>query len=428
MAGRASVGFIGLGKLGLPCAAAVSASTGNPVFGFDLDSRIDNYIHERKLPYVENLAEEFLEKGDVRFESSPSAVVQKSDIVFLAIQTPHQPRFEGSAPVPDDTEDFDYSFLVSAVKSVVDSLLSLPEKEILLVVISTVLPGTMRRLVLPLLEPVKEQVSLCYNPFFIAMGNTIEDFLNPEFVLIGSDDRNAAKELANFYSSIHSAPARLMQIESAELTKVAYNTFIGFKIAFANTLGEIVQVRGGDVDEVTSALASANERLMSPKYMSAGMSDGGGCHPRDQIAMSWLAKDANLSSDIFGFLARSRDSFSKSQAIMIQRLSVEHGLRVCLLGLSYKKNIGLTVGSPAKLLSVFLTELGVVHDIFDPFVFPDASLSDEPQLFFVSTNHDVFHSLHLPEGSVVIDPWGNSVRSHDGISVIRPGRDSITHP
>lgn len=417
-----TVGFIGLGKLGLPCAAAISATTGKPVFGFDLDSRVKNFIRDCTIPYVENLAEQFLEKGDVRFTSSPSEVIENCEIVFLAIQTPHEPRFEGSTPVPDDTEDFDYSYLASAVSSVVESLKSMPEKKVTLVVISTVLPGTIRRVVLPLLEPVKSQVSLCYNPFFIAMGNTIDDFLNPEFVLIGSDDRGAAEELEKFYSTIHSAPTRIMKIESAELTKVAYNTFIGFKIVFANTLGEIVQQRGGDVDEVTSALAAAHDRLMSARYMSAGMSDGGGCHPRDQIAMSWLAKDAELSSDVFGFLARSRDSFTESQARMIQELSLRTKLPVCLLGLSYKKNIGLTVGSPANLLSVFLSELGIMHDTFDPFVLPDSSLPSEPRLFFVSTNHDMFRSLELPRGSIVIDPWGNAVSPQEGIELVRPGR------
>lgn len=416
------IGFIGLGKLGLPCAAALSVELNQPVFGFDLNPQIADFVSNAKIPYVEDRAEDFISRGQVRVEASVEAVVEKSDFIFLAVQTPHQPQFEGITPVPEAPEDFGYEHLKSAVRSVKESLLKFPEKSLTLVIISTVLPGTVRNYLLPELAEVSSRVRVCYNPFFIAMGNTINDFLNPEFVLIGTDDLEAGQDLAEIYSKVHSAKSQIMQIESAELTKVAYNTFIGFKIQFANILAEIVDKRGGDVDEITSALSQATDRLISGKYLSAGMSDGGGCHPRDQIAMSWLAKDAGLSSDMFGFLARARDAYSQKQAADIERVSRESGLPVCLLGMAYKKNIGLEIGSPAALVEYFLKNLGVTVNKYDPYITRYGALPEQPHVFFIATNHDDFKTLSVPAGSIVIDPWGNVFENAHGIEVIRPGR------
>jgi UDPglucose 6-dehydrogenase len=416
------IGFLGLGKLGLPCAAAISVKTGSTVLGFDLNPQVKTFVDECKVPYLELECDTYLRNASIEIKDSIEEVVAESEILFIAVQTPHEPEFEGVTPVTERLSDFDYSHLISAVTSVGQALENLPKKNLTIVIISTVLPGTMRKHILPTIEKYKDRVSFCYNPFFIAMGQTIQDFLNPEFVLIGVDDLQAGHQLSEFYKEIHSKDSRIMGIESAELTKVAYNTFIGFKIVFANTLREIVQVRGGNVDEITSALASATDRLMSAKYLSAGMGDGGGCHPRDQIAMSWLAKDADLSTDIFGFLAKSRDLQSFRQAQEIKNLSESFRLPVYILGAAYKANINLTVGSPSLLLVNQLETLGVEFQLYDPHVFPDKIEDFKKGLYFIATNHDIFKSYSFPVGSIILDPWGDVVSSSRDYEVIRPGR------
>ena len=155
--------------------------------------------------------------------------MESCDIIFIAVQTPHEAEFEGKTPTPKTRKDFDYRHLVEAAKNLAIGLNDNPGKNPMIVVISTVLPGTMRELVLPILLEVKSDFKFAYNPYFIAMGTTIFDFLNPEFILIGANNSNAAKELENFYSFLNKK-CNKMDIESAELTKVAYNTFIGFKI------------------------------------------------------------------------------------------------------------------------------------------------------------------------------------------------------
>jgi UDPglucose 6-dehydrogenase len=349
--------------------------------------------------------------------------VQDSEIIFIAVQTPHDAMFEGTVPVPEETRDFNYEYLRLATEEIAKALQKTPLKNIMIVVISTVLPGTMNTVVLPILEPFKERVEFCYNPFFIAMGTTIPDYLNPEFILIGSQNKESGLKLKKFYEEFLSAPAKPMLIESAELAKVAYNTFIGFKIVFANTLAEIVNVRGGNVDEVTDALAGATSRLMSKKYLKAGMADGGGCHPRDQIAMSWLAADAGISADIFGWLARARDMQTERQAKMISDLYREHQLPVVILGKSYKADINLTVGSPALLLSSFLNEMHVPHTFHDPFHPEHNKIPTVASIFFVATNHENFKNLDLPQFSYCIDPWGDAVKKSDNVKYYFPGRE-----
>lgn len=418
-----NIGFIGLGKLGLPCAAAMSVKANTKIFGYDQNEKVKDYIETNKVPYVEKDVEYFLSRSNIDFLDSIDSVVEKSDTIFIAVQTPHDPKFEGITPMPDERSDFDYSYLKDAVASIVSYLEKNKDKNINLVIISTVLPGTISREVLPILKNVKNRVNLVYNPYFIAMGTTIDDFLNPEFILVGSA-WGEADQLVNFYQTFLTAPVKAVSIESAELAKVAYNTFIGFKIVFANALAEITESVGGNVDEVTDVLASATKRIISPAYMSAGMGDGGGCHPRDQIAMSWLAKKINMSFDIFEFIAKARDKQTERHANLLSHLQkVEYpGTEVVILGESYKKNIGITTGSPSKLLQYYLDKLNVKYRVIDPFIKEEEIVFDDRKLFFVATPHDVFKNLSMPIRSQVIDPWRQSTTPQYGVMGTSLGR------
>jgi UDPglucose 6-dehydrogenase len=416
------IGFIGLGKLGFPCAVAMEQVGGHQLKAFDTNPLVHEILEKKSAPYVEKDFDKFLQNTKLELVENINEIVSWAEIIFIAVQTPHEELYEGATPVPNTKVDFDYSILESVISEVSECLLNNPHVNPLVVVISTVLPGTMKSRVIPKLEIARKQVRFCYNPYFIAMGTTIPDFLNPEFVLVGTVNEDDGKLLESYYQSIHNAPIRGMQIESAELTKVAYNTFIGFKIVFANAIAEITDKRGGNPDEVTNALSHATTRLMSGKYMRAGMADGGGCHPRDQIAMSWLAEDAGLSVDIFGWLARARDSQTERQATLIEDAFYEKKLPICILGWSYKPETALIVGSPARLLGEFLKSRSLDFEIYDPYVFPDKKMVESPHIFFVATNHEHFKYLELPEGSTVIDPWGMRLDYGRGVDTILPGR------
>ena len=344
------IGMIGLGKLGLPVALAIEAA-GHEVSGYDPSPVVQRIREERVLPYVEEGAQALLEKTQMQF-LQPFEIATWADLIFVAVQTPHQPEFEGVTRLTDERADFDYSFLEEAIDSVSEATCPV-------VVISTVLPGTIEAL---------NATHCLYNPFFIAMGTTIPDFQDPEFVLVGTDGAHPGP-LRDFYATIHSKPVFVTSIKTAELTKVAYNTFIGLKIAFANTMMELCEKTGADVDDLVDALSLADKRLISPAYLRGGMGDGGGCHPRDNIALSWLARETGLSYDLFGALMECREKQTEWLAMITagEMASSVPFKPIEILGKAYKPNTAITTGSPSALLGNILQERGIEFVHTDPF-------------------------------------------------------------
>ena len=122
------------------------------------------------------------------------------------------------------------------------------------------------------------------------MGTTIENFLFSEMIY-GTQKKESRSKLVRFYKTINNAPIFKTNIENAELIKVIYNTFISTKISFINSVMETCHsLPNTNVDEVSKALSLCTDRIISTKYMFGGMGDGGGCHPRDNIALSWFSK------------------------------------------------------------------------------------------------------------------------------------------
>jgi UDPglucose 6-dehydrogenase len=410
------VGFIGLGKLGLPVAVAIE-SKGHDVMGYDINQAVQGYIENKKIPYEEIYMDEMLPKSNVKFDSFAN-VIKNSEIIFVPVQTPHEKLYEGITRIPETRVDFNYEYLVDAVKNISQEVDKNNEEKIV-VIISTVLPGTIEKYVKPVLS---SKIKLCYNPFFIAMGTTIRDFLHPEFILLGVDDKQAAEKVKDLYSTLHNKKVFETTVKNAELVKVAYNTFIGMKIVYANTMMEICHKIGADVDAIIDAISLADERLISPKYLRGGMGDGGGCHPRDNIAMSWLSRKLNLSHDFFHDLMIAREHQTEWLADLCQNTNKN----VCILGKSFKPETNITTGSPSVLLYNILKERNVNVEIIDPYsdskedfqrVF---SSKDANTLFFLGTRHEFFKDLNYPNGCTVIDPF-RYVPNNSNFNLIKLG-------
>lgn len=408
------IGFVGLGKLGMPCAVAL-AMKGHDVIGYDENPSV---LNKRKREYKETGPDgvepfdPYLENSTLTF-GSLDQIANHSDIIFVAVQTPHDQRYEGVTRIPPDRVDFDYQYLIASIKS----LSRYVKRPTAIVIISTVLPGTIRKHILPEINP---NMKICYNPFFIAMGTTMRDFLFPEFVLFGVDDNESSSLAKDLYQSLTDAPLYVTSVESAELIKVSYNTFIGMKIVFANTIMEICHKSPGtNADDVMNAIKLANRRLISPAYLKSGMGDGGGCHPRDNIAMSWLARKLNLSYDFFDSLMTAREK----QTEWLADLICEYDLPKVILGYSFKAETNLTTGSPAVLLSNLIRERGYDVSLIDPFIegIPDGFANSSRKVFLLGAEHSVFKELLFPSGSVVIDPWRMLNRPQSDITYIPVG-------
>jgi UDPglucose 6-dehydrogenase len=409
------IGFQGLGKLGLPVALAIEAK-GHEVVGHEASDDVCQLILKRKLPYQEKQAQEYLDHSNLKLKDL-SGLVKSSDIIFVTIQTPHDPNYEGTTRTPMEKMDFDYSYLIKGVKELNAEIEKNKEFKTV-VIVSTVLPGTIDREIRPLLS---KYCRLCYNPFFIAMGTTIEDFLNPEFVIFGSDDQLAMEQVFEFYKTIHDAPMVKTTIENAELVKVLYNTFISTKLAFANTAMEIChKLDNTDIDIVMNALKLGNDRLISDKYLSGGMSDGGGCHPRDNIAMSFFAEKLSLSFDWFNSIIQQRENQMDWLANLIEEHATDR--EVVILGKSYKPEINIETGSPSRLLSSILSERKISSLSWDPYIDkePLKPTLNKKRLYFIATKHPQFKEFPFEKDSIVIDPW-RYISDRSNVEFIRVG-------
>ena len=420
-----NIGFLGLGKLGLPVALATE-SKGHKVFGYDISEKTINNIKNRIIDYREIWVEDYLPKTNLEILNIEQ-LVSKLDIIFIPIQTPHDEKYEGVTRIPSERSDFDYTYLIRGVKNLSDEIEKQKQDKVV-IIISTVLPGTITRDIKPLLG---NHTKLVYNPFFIAMGSTMKDFLHPEFVLFGRDDDKALKIGKEFYKTISNAPIYDTTIENAELIKVAYNTLISTKISFANTLMEMCyHLPNTDVDEVTNALKMANNRLISGAYMSGGMGDGGGCHPRDNIAMSYLSKKFNISHNWFENIMVQREKQTEWMADII--IEKSNGMQVNILGKTFKAETNLTLGSPAILLKNLLEEKGIKVNQWDPYVDGDYvkykklyEWNTKPQTFFIATKHDFFTKIKFLKESLVIDPWRFIPSTNNDYKLLQIGKNTI---
>jgi UDPglucose 6-dehydrogenase len=385
------IGFIGLGKLGLPCAEAV-LKKGHNVSGYDV-RLVD--------PTMVNICKTVQE------------VVQDKDIVFIAVPTPHDPEYDGRAPTAHlPSKDFNYDIvkecLIEANKHM--------NKNQLLVLISTVLPGTTRREFIPLIDNTR----FVYNPYLIAMGSVAWDMVNPEMVMIGTEDGSEngdAKQLVDFYKTImENSPRYIVGTwDECECIKVFYNTFISAKIGLVNMIQDVAQIQGNiNVDVVTDALAKSTMRIMGPQYMKAGMGDGGGCHPRDNIALRHLAKNLDLGYDLFDSIMNAREIQARNVAKELVKHADKNKMNIFIHGKAYKPGVEYCDGSYSLLIGYYCEQMGFPPTYIDPKTGDSVDscygvvlLAHNKKVTYEYRGFEETQTLYctIEKGSIVIDPW-----------------------
>jgi len=399
------IGFIGVGKLGMPCAEAV-AQKGHDVVAYDVVKQ---------------------ESNDITIRSSIADTVQDRDIVFIAVPTPHDPLYDGKAPTAHLTpKDFDYNTVIDVIKEANEFM----NENQLLVLISTVLPGTVRR---EFIQHVSN-TRFVYNPYLIAMGSVAWDMVNPEMVMIGTEDGSEtgdAKELVDFYKTVMENTPRyeIGTWDECECIKVFYNTFISAKIGLVNMIQDVAEKQGNiNVDVVTNALAHSTMRIMGPQYMTAGMGDGGGCHPRDNIALRYMAEELNLGYDLFDSIMNAREIQADNLAKRLEWYSTERNLPIVIHGKAYKPGVSYLEGSYSMLIAHYLEERGHTVQYVDPMT-GDVYLPEGPCVFLLAHSASTTYKYmkdegddndllycDIPTGSVVVDPWRKFI-GEDGIEV-----------
>ena len=366
------IGFIGVGKLGKD-AAEVMHQSGHNVMGYDI---------------------KLISDCEFTITTSIEDVCKHGEIIFVAVPTPHHPDYDGRYPTSDlEPKDFDYSI----VKSILKEINKYTTKEQLVVLISTVLPGTIRREFIPLVSNYR----FIYNPYLIAMGTIKWDMVNPEMIIIGTEDGSNtgdAKLLLEFYKTFITNGVRyeIGTWDDAEAIKIFYNTFISTKVALVNMIQDVAEKNGNmNTDTITGALERSTKRIISSSYMKAGMGDGGGCHPRDNIALRWLAKEYNLGYDLFDTIMKAREMQAQNIAKRLVELSNEYNLPIVILGKSYKPDVEYLEGSTTILTSYYIEQLGksVEFDVVDK----DA--------IYLLGHYRKYNNFTFTKNSVILDVW-----------------------
>jgi len=291
--GGRPVAVVGLGKLGLPLAACFAAK-GFPVIAMDVDSEKVEALNKGIPQVYERGLHDLLQGCQRRLRATTDIedAVMSSWATFIVVPTPS-----------DGHGGFSVDYVVEACKHVGDALRRKRDFH-LVVLISTVLPGSSQGHVKPMLEACSgkqcgTEFGFCYSPAFVALGSVIRDFLNPNFILIGESDPRSGKLLASLYKKVceNSPPIARMNLVNAELTKLAVNTYVTTKITFANMIARLCEyLPDANVDTVTSALGL--DGRIGGKYLKGAVGYGGPCFPRDNLALAYLARQLGVAANL----------------------------------------------------------------------------------------------------------------------------------
>lgn len=388
------VAMIGVGKLGQDCAEVMS-DAGYEVVGYDVVARLPSF------PMKDSIKEAVFER----------------EIIFIAAPTSHDPIYGGETPTSHlPNKDFDYS-IVTGILAEVNKYVT---KDQLVVLISTVLPGTVRSI----LEPCITNARFIYNPYLIAMGTTKWDMVNPEMVIIGTEDGSItgdAQELIEFYKTFMENDPRyeVGTWDEAESIKIFYNTFISTKLALVNMIQDVAETNGNiNVDVVTGALSRSTHRITGPAYMTAGLGDGGACHPRDNIALRYLADKLDLGYDLFDAIMKAREI----QAERMAKKCLSFGNNVCIVGKAYKPSVPYTNGSVSLLTGHYIETHGGKVEYYDLNTNDHIDLAKTAStVFLIGYWEKWVEEIVFPVGSVVIDPWRRITNSQFSGTIIHYG-------
>lgn len=410
-----AVSVVGLGKLGL-CMAGVFAEAGYNVLGVDVNPELIKIVNDGDVPYIEPLLDEVLanSRGRLKATDSYQEAIIGSDTTFIVVATPTR-----------DDGTYGNEQLEAALKSIAEVIRE-KKSHHHIVVSCTVMPGTIDKEMIPLVEKTSGKKlgkgwSIAYNPEFIAMGNVIRIFTEPDFVLVGESDPDIGTRLEEIYGVIcpNNPPVSRMNIINAELAKISLNCFVTTKITYANMLAEMCEaLPGANVDVLSKAIGQ--DTRIGGKVLKGGLGFGGPCFPRDNRAFVRLANDLNVRAE----LADQTHLTNKWQIERLRRwVRTELGDpkgTVTILGIAYRPDTPLVEESQALQLGEYLADEGFEVRLHDPVALENAKkeLGDK-----VSYHQDVNAAIDGADAVVVtmMDPVYRELTMKNYADRMKPG-------
>jgi UDPglucose 6-dehydrogenase len=349
---------IGLGYLGATH-AIVMAKLGHEVIGIESSQQKVDDLKAGRIPFfepgLEEAFKEVLSQGSIKFQSAHTESSREADIHFLCVGTPQMN--DGIAANTD--------FLFSAV----DELAPFLREDSVVVGKSTVPVGTALRLQSHLAERVTFNPHLAWNPEFLREGNALKDSISPDRLVFGVNDKHSEELLRKVYEPVLNSgvPLVVMDIPSAELVKVAANSFLATKISFINAVAEIAETAGADTLKIAEAIGF-DERI-GKKFLHNGIGYGGGCLPKD--LRGFIARSEELGVSSMGRLLSEVDAINLGRRERVIQLAKEElgslvGKKITILGASFKPNTNDIRDSPGIAVALAFAEAGAAVVVHDP--------------------------------------------------------------
>lgn len=381
-----TISFIGLGKLGLPL-ATIFAKNGMNVIGIDKNKKLIDTLNNGELPFYETGLQENLNDSNenIKYTNDYDSITDKSDVSIILVNT-------------QIDKSYSSEYVVSAIKDLCNELKNSDKLYHLFILSSTVLPGEIENKLIPMIEEItnrklNEGFGFCYVPDIVKLGSVIQDFENPDVMIIGKSDDYSGKITRELYENvpINEPPIVEMSLSEAEVSKVALNAYLVNKISFANFLSNLCEEMGGvNVDNITEAIGF--HKPISPYFLKGGLSFGGTCFPRDTWTFIELANKFGLDA---------------KQIVATNEINIQQDLRlykfvkdskkksISILGLSFKPNSPVIVESPSiKLVENLLKDDKVVN-VYDPLCLQEVKEKFGNKLNYFDSVEDCFKSGEL---------------------------------
>ena len=395
-----AVSIIGMGYVGL-CTAATFASRGIRTIGIDIDQTRVEQIRRGKAPLHEPQLDTMLKiavKKKLLDATSEITSAMDTDTTFLTVGTPSQT--DGS---------IDLSYIKNATEDL-GNVLREKRGYHLVVVKSTVVPGATNGTVKRFLEQssrktIGSELGLCANPEFLKEGTAINDALHPDKIVIGSNDKKSASELAGLYRRFYRSklpPVILTSPEAAELVKYASNAFLATKISFINTIANIAEQIPG-VDVATIAEAIGLDPRIGPLFLKAGPGYGGSCFHKDLQALINYSQNKNYDPILFRATEETNEQQANRVVSMAEKLLGSlSSKRVAVLGLAFKKDTDDIREAASIRVINQLRKKGAQVIAYDPMAIPNAKRQLSDQIGYAENAHS---ALKGADCAIIMTEW-----------------------
>ncbi len=379
------VGMIGIGYVGLVTGTCL-AELGNHVVCMDIDGEKIAALKEGQIPIYEPGLPELIEKNRERmtFTTSLSDIFDRCELVFIAVDTP--PTFTGDADL-------------SRVFAVMSALPGLSTDHHILVMKSTVPVGTGNKISSELARQEVTNIDYVSNPEFLREGSAIEDFLNPDRVVIGSRNAEAGEKVAALYKNVDT-PVLRTNIPTAEMIKYASNAFLATKISFINEIANVCEEVGADVTVVADGMGY--DQRIGKHFLNAGIGFGGSCFPKDVTALKQIAGNSGYHFQLLTAVIEVNELQKRRVVNKLQKhLGTLTDKTIALLGLAFKPNTSDLREASSIVLASRLLGDGALVKAYDPVAIPYAAKAVRGILLC----DDILSAVRDSDAVVLVTEW-----------------------